>query len=77
MADRLQKCVDVTLAEPEDVEEVTPQNCYNSTNIAFDMVFTMEALSTATGAAPSQQMSRTSLAAIFVGLVVSAWSTFS
>lgn len=42
------QCVDVTLAEPEDVEQVTPQNCYNSTDIGFNLVFTTEAL---TGAA--------------------------
>ncbi|KAF2162821.1 hypothetical protein M409DRAFT_57883 [Zasmidium cellare ATCC 36951] len=46
----LYSCVDVELAEPADVEQVTPQNCYNSTDIGFNLVFTTEAL---TGGAAS------------------------
>lgn len=38
------QCVDVTLAEPEDVEQVTPQNCYNSSDLGFNLVFTSQAL---------------------------------
>jgi hypothetical protein len=40
----LYNCVDITFAEPEDVEQVTPQNCFNSSDIAFDLVFTTTAL---------------------------------
>lgn len=36
--------MDVTLAEPEDVAEVTEDNCYNSSDIGFNLVFTTEAL---------------------------------
>ncbi|KAK4624376.1 hypothetical protein CLAFUR4_06060 [Fulvia fulva] len=49
----LYSCVDVTLAEPEDVEQVTPQNCYNSTNLGFNMVFTTQALSGAVSLGPT------------------------
>ncbi|KAK5170620.1 uncharacterized protein LTR77_005209 [Saxophila tyrrhenica] len=41
----LYNCVDVTLAEPEDVKEVTPQNCYNSSDLGFELLFTTAALS--------------------------------
>lgn len=40
----LYNCVDITFAEPEDVEEVTPENCFNSSQIGFDLVFTTSAL---------------------------------
>ncbi len=48
LADNVLQCVDVTLAEPADVELVTPQNCYNSSDISFDLLFTTAALSAAT-----------------------------
>lgn len=53
--------MDVTLAEPEDVEQVTPQNCYNSTDIGFNLVFTTEAL---TAAAPLLAAPSTSVAMV-------------
>lgn len=34
----------MTLVEPEDVEQVTVDNCYNSSDIGFDLVFTTESL---------------------------------
>lgn len=43
-ADLCAQCADITFAEPEDVPEVTPENCFNSTtqgeNIGFQMVYT-------------------------------------
>lgn len=36
--------MDVTLTEPEDVEEVTVDNCYNSSDLSFNLVFTTESL---------------------------------
>lgn len=33
------QCVDITFAEPEDVPEVTEENCSNTTNIGFELVF--------------------------------------
>jgi len=52
----LYSCVDVTLVDPTDpqLERVTPQNCYNSSDIGFNLVFTTAALSAASSlAAPS------------------------
>ncbi|KAF2492927.1 hypothetical protein BU16DRAFT_529182 [Lophium mytilinum] len=40
----LYNCVDITFADPKDVEEVTPQNCFNSSGandkISFNNVYT-------------------------------------
>ena len=33
------QCVDITFAEPEDVPEVTPDNCANSSTISFQDVY--------------------------------------
>ena len=41
----LYNCVDIEFAEPEDVEEVNEQNCFNSTQISSNLIFTTEALS--------------------------------
>ena len=38
----------MTLAEPEDVEEVTPENCYNSSSFDFALIFATEELSSGT-----------------------------
>ncbi|EME45288.1 hypothetical protein DOTSEDRAFT_71106 [Dothistroma septosporum NZE10] len=63
----LYSCVDVTLTKPEDVEQVTPQNCYNSTDLGFDLVFSTGALTS--GAISS--ISGPSPLIFFVGLVLS------
>ena len=34
-----QQCVDITFAEPEDVEPVTTDNCANTTDISFQYVY--------------------------------------
>jgi len=34
-------CVDITFAEPEDVEEVNETNCFNSTDITFNNVYSI------------------------------------
>lgn len=38
----LYNCVDITFAAPgdPDIEEVTPDNCFNSSDIGFNLVFT-------------------------------------
>ncbi|KAM0712038.1 hypothetical protein Q7P37_011132 [Cladosporium fusiforme] len=46
----LYSCVDVTLAEPEDVEEINELNCYNSSEIGFNMIYSSPQ---STGAAPA------------------------
>jgi hypothetical protein len=40
----LYNCVDITFAEPEDVPEVNASNCFNSSQIQSDLVFTTTAL---------------------------------
>lgn len=36
---RCLQCVDITFAEPEEVPEVTKDNCYNSSSITFQDVY--------------------------------------
>ena len=48
-----QQCVDITFAEPEDVEPVTPDNCANTTDISFQYVY-----STNLGSGASSLVSR-------------------
>ncbi|PGH16279.1 hypothetical protein AJ79_01818 [Helicocarpus griseus UAMH5409] len=38
----LYNCVDITFAEPEDVPEVTPENCFNSTQLSAKYIFAMD-----------------------------------
>jgi len=40
----LYNCVDITFAEPEDVPEVNSSNCFNSSQISTQLVFTTESL---------------------------------
>ncbi|KEF61295.1 uncharacterized protein A1O9_02860 [Exophiala aquamarina CBS 119918] len=40
----LYNCVDITFAEPEDVELLTPDNCFNSSQISSSLVFTTTSL---------------------------------
>ncbi|THC91163.1 hypothetical protein EYZ11_009376 [Aspergillus tanneri] len=49
----LYNCVDIEFAEPEDVAEVTRDNCFNSSHISFQNVFTTESLKS--GAISSDQ----------------------
>ncbi|PGG98394.1 hypothetical protein AJ80_09544 [Polytolypa hystricis UAMH7299] len=44
----LYNCVDITFAEPEDVEEVTRTNCFNSSEITSRFVYSMNLDSSAT-----------------------------
>jgi len=40
----LYSCVDITFADPKDVAEVNETNCFNSSDISFNLVFTSAAL---------------------------------
>lgn len=40
------QCVDIEFAEPEDVPEVTRENCFNSSNLGFEFIFTTSSLRT-------------------------------
>jgi hypothetical protein len=41
------QCADITFAEPEDVAEVNDTNCFNSSHISFETVFTTSSLDSA------------------------------
>ncbi|KAI9372548.1 hypothetical protein BJX61DRAFT_542569 [Aspergillus egyptiacus] len=43
----LYNCADITFAEPEDVPEVTDTNCFNSSHISFEAIFTTSSLENA------------------------------
>ncbi|KAL4872472.1 hypothetical protein BDV12DRAFT_162270 [Aspergillus spectabilis] len=43
----LYNCADITFAEPEEVAEVNDTNCFNSTHITFESVFTTSSLENA------------------------------
>jgi hypothetical protein len=47
----LLQCADVTLADPADVPEVNASNCYNSSDLSFQLVYATGNLSS--GALPT------------------------
>lgn len=47
----LWQCVDIEFADPSEVAEVNEQNCFNSSDISFELVFSTSALTSA--ASPS------------------------
>lgn len=51
----LYNCVDITFADPKDVAEVNETNCFNSSQISSNLIFTTEALASGSPAlyAPS------------------------
>ncbi|KAK3050749.1 hypothetical protein LTR09_008115 [Extremus antarcticus] len=70
----LYNCVDVTLVEPQDMPkelEVTPQNCYNSSDLSFELLFTSAALSSGAMPLPSP-----AIWPLFAVVLVSAAATF-
>ena len=66
----LYNCADITFADPneEEIPEVTPENCFNSSQINYNLVFTTESLSVATPSVRSCPMAAT-LVAIAVSLM--------
>ncbi|KAJ8064797.1 hypothetical protein OCU04_007107 [Sclerotinia nivalis] len=68
----LYSCVDITFANPEDVAEVNSSNCFNSSDISFANVYTInDAQAPGTsGASPSRSMWPGSLSAV---LSVAMW----
>lgn len=62
------QCVDITFAEPEDVEEVTKDNCFNSTDIGFRYVFASTSLTSGAVA----RMTSPGLAAVVPVLLIVA-----
>jgi hypothetical protein len=55
----LYNCVDITFAEPEDVELVTPENCFNSSQITSDLIFTTTSLKEDSGDSSSSTSAAT------------------
>jgi len=53
----LYNCVDITFADPEEVAEVNSSNCFNSSQITSDLIFTTSALQE-DGASSFSSMSR-------------------
>jgi hypothetical protein len=49
----MMQCVDIEFAEPSEVEEVTRNNCFNSSIISFGEVFTTTSLTSAAAPKPS------------------------
>ncbi|MCJ1231684.1 hypothetical protein MMC12_008363 [Toensbergia leucococca] len=68
----LYNCVDITFANPEDVPEVNSSNCFNSSDISFELVFSTTALS---AAEPALSRSASWIAAIPVAAML-AWGFF-
>ncbi|KAJ5735578.1 uncharacterized protein N7483_000703 [Penicillium malachiteum] len=53
----LYNCVDITFAEPEEVEEVTRQNCFNSSDLTFQYVYTTGGINAAGALKPQTLLS--------------------
>lgn len=64
------QCVDLTLVpdDSDEYEEVTPENCYNSSNIGFNLMYTSQEL-TANGETSAAQ-ALAAPASLFVGAVM-------
>ncbi|GES64265.1 hypothetical protein P170DRAFT_478824 [Aspergillus terreus] len=65
----LYNCVDIEFAEPEDVAEVTRDNCFNSSDISFQSLFATTSLQSA---APPFDSSRR-LASALLPAVLMGW----
>ncbi|EEP78872.1 conserved hypothetical protein [Uncinocarpus reesii 1704] len=59
----LYNCVDITFAEPEDVPKITRENCFNSTNITAQYVYTVDVDRTINGSSanPTQILRNSAL----------------
>ncbi len=67
----MKQCVDIEFAEPADVAEVNESNCFNSSDISFQLVFSTSALSQAvphSSSIPSSHLLAT-VPLIILGLV--------
>lgn len=62
----LYNCVDITFADPVDVPEVNETNCFNSSDISFELVFTTTSL---TSDAPPMAQSYNFLAIITAAML--------
>jgi hypothetical protein len=67
--------VDVTLTEPEEVEVITKDNCYNSSNLAFNLVYATTSIGNAAPA--TVPTASTAALALFAAAVVSMIGAFA
>jgi len=63
------QCVDITFANPEDVPEVNATNCFNSSDIGFNNVYTSS--TNLSSAAISLSPQYTLMLALLAGLLAS------
>ncbi|WPH04940.1 Hypothetical protein R9X50_00783700 [Acrodontium crateriforme] len=63
----LYSCVDLTLADPSEVAEVNSSNCYNSSDIGFNLVFTSQSLTAGASSMASPTTSLVILTALVLG----------
>ncbi|KAI7286673.1 hypothetical protein KC345_g1028 [Hortaea werneckii] len=71
----LYSCVDVTLVDDKDgdYEEVTPDNCYNSSDIGFNLLYTSQEL-TATGETNAAGALLPPAALMVIAVLVGIWT---
>ncbi|KAI7100311.1 hypothetical protein KC343_g13527, partial [Hortaea werneckii] len=71
----LYSCVDVTLVDDKDgdYEEVTPDNCYNSSDIGFNLLYTSQEL-TATGETNAAGALLPPVALMVIAVVIGIWT---
>ncbi|KAI9929985.1 hypothetical protein ASPWEDRAFT_278490 [Aspergillus wentii DTO 134E9] len=69
----LYNCVDITFADPQDPElqEVTRDNCFNSSDISFDLIVTTSALTSDAAVLPSFGLASLILAVVVMGVLMS------
>lgn len=60
----INQCVDITFANPEDVAEVNASNCFNSSTISFNNVYSIAL----TASAATRTISSVSMVSLTVGL---------
>jgi hypothetical protein len=65
------QCVDITFADPADVEQLSVDNCANSSDIGFNLVFTSTSLTSSAVSVTSPPMW---LAASIPLLAALAWA---
>jgi hypothetical protein len=63
------QCVDIEFAEPTDVAEVNEDNCFNSTDLSFQLVFSTASLSAASSSIPSSTHLLATVPLMVLGLV--------
>lgn len=68
----MSQCVDIEFAEPEDVAEVTRDNCFNSSHITFSQIFAATSLTSGAVAQGTTRGTFTSLLAAVLAAVMGA-----